>query len=321
MILNSELFIIGKNNKKLKIIKTVNRECPVCSGDKIKELNIVNNIKIVRCINCKMVFADVENSEIDEKNIYTEESFYKYIANEPVYSLAYYDLILEKIQKHFKKKDVKILEFGCGPGFFLRRAKLKNIDAYGCDFSSYSQLAKETFNLNIKVAGIFDAGYKKNEFDVVITHATHEHLSNMYEISENLYQILKPGGIYIISGVPNYNTIPIKVFSNFFKNAPPSHVNFFEKKSLVRFYKKLNLRPISIRTYGISTWTWSILMKIKEKLRKNKNKESIQQTVNKKNISEQKISKIHKIIAKMYIYFHIPGMGRNIEIWGLKEND
>ncbi len=300
------------------MINTQNRVCPVCSGSKIEELNTVNNIKIVRCTSCSMVFADVENSEIDEKNIYTEESFYKYIANEPVYSLAYYDLILEKIQKQFKKKDIKILEFGCGPGFFLRRAKFKNINAYGCDFSSYSQLAKEIFNLNIKVDSIFNIDYKNNEFDVVITHATHEHLSNMYDISLKLYQLLKPGGIFIISGVPNYNTIPIKIFSNFFKNAPPSHVNFFEKKSLKQFYKKLNLSVVSVKTYGVSTWAWSLLMNTKKMFSKNKPRENKQAIIGKQNISEPEITKVHKIIAKLYVYLHIPGMGRNIEIWGRK---
>ena len=174
----------------MKLVRTKYRKCPVCSGIKIKYLHTVNNIKIVRCNNCMMVFADLENDEIDQKNIYTEESFYKYISNEPVYSLAYYDIILEKINRHFKKKEIKILEFGCGPGFFLRRAKVKNVEAYGCDFSSYSQLAKNIFNLNIQVTGIFDADYKQNEFDVVITHATHEHLSNMYEISVKLHQLL-----------------------------------------------------------------------------------------------------------------------------------
>jgi len=167
---------------------TIYRKCPVCSANKVKELNIVNNIKVVRCTNCSMVFADVDNSEIDDKNIYTEDLFFKYILNEPIYSLAYYDLLLLKIKKYFNNKRIKILEFGCGPGFFLRRAKLMNIEAYGCDFSSYSQLAKQYFDLNITIDNIFDAGYQNNEFDVVITHATHEHLSNMHEISNKLYK-------------------------------------------------------------------------------------------------------------------------------------
>lgn len=302
----------------MQIANTQNRACPVCSSNKVKQLNIVNDIKIVRCISCSMVFADIENSEIDEKNIYTEESFYKYIANEPVYSLAYYDLILEKIQKKFKKEEIKILEFGCGPGFFLRRAKHKGINTYGCDFSSYSQLAKDIFKLNIKVDSIFDAGYEDNAFDVVITHATHEHLSNMYEISLKLYQLLKPGGLYIISGVPNYNTIPIKMFSNFFKNAPPSHVNFFEKKSLKQFYKNLSLNTISIRTYGVSTWAWSFIIKMKQKFRKKNKIVNKSSVMVEKDIYEPKITRFHKIIAKVYIYSHIPGMGRNIEIWGRK---
>ena len=295
-----------------------NRKCPVCTTQNVMQLNIVNDIDIVRCTNCKMVFADIENSEIDEKNIYTKEMFFQYIDREPIYSFAYYDLILEKIQRKTDKKGIKILEFGCGPGFFLRRAKLKNIDAHGCDFSEYSQLAKDIFKLNIKVDSIFNAGYKDNEFDVIITHATHEHLGNMYEISDKLYQLLKPGGLYIISGVPNYNTIPIRIFKNFFKNKPPSHVNFFEKNSLSKLYNNLNLKIVSIKTYGISTWAWSLIIRLKQIVSKRNTVKEITSPSQNKTISEPKIKNFHKVIAKIYVNFHIPGMGRNIEAWGEK---
>ncbi len=295
-----------------------NRVCPVCAEKEIRKLNIVNDIEIVRCLKCKMVFADVENSVIEDKNIYTEKMFYKYIAHEPIYTLAYYDLILEKIQKHFDRKNFKILEFGCGPGFFLRRAKLKNIDAYGCDFSEYSQLAKDIFKLNIKIDNIFDADYQNNEFDVIITHATHEHLGNMSEISKKLYDLLKPGGLYIISGVPNYNTIPIKVFRNFFKNEPPSHVNFFEKKTIDNLYNKLNLKVLFKRTYGASTWVWAFMIRLKQIFAKNKTQHKKTPTISTEKKIEPKITKLHRIIANIYINFHIYSMGRHIEIWGKK---
>lgn len=265
-----------------------------------------------------MVYADINNTKIDNSNIYSDDSFYKYIAREPIFSLAYYDLVLEKIQKYFKKEDIKILEFGCGPGFFLRRAKTKNIDACGCDFSDYSRLAKEKFHLNIKINNIFDAGYKNNEFDVVITHATHEHLGNMTEISRKLFELLKPGGLYIISGVPNYNTIPIKFFRDFTNNTPPSHVNFFEKKSIQKLYDSMNLKTISVKTYGMSTWLWILILKIKKIFRKKRILQKNQHSKNNTQISEPKISKIHRLIAKIYVVFHIPCMGRNIEIWGKK---
>lgn len=302
----------------MKTSKTKNRNCPVCSGSKTKYLGVVNKTNIVRCTNCSMVFADVANSEIDEKNIYSEDSFFKYIQNEPIYSLAFYDLVLLKIQKHFKNKKIKILEFGCGPGLFLRRAKLMNIEAFGCDFSPYSKLANKYFNLNITIDNIFNAGFKNNEFDVVITHATHEHLGNMYGISKKLYELLKPDGIFIISGVPNYNTIPIKTFNNFTNNQPPSHVNYFEKKSLIYLYKKLKLNTISIKTYGVSAWSWQLIIKLKKIFSKSKQVKIRKTNFNKEKIKEEKITTLHKIIVFIYIYFHIPKMGRNIEIWGIK---
>ncbi len=294
------------------------RNCPVCDSNTVKKLHFINQIDIVRCKNCKMVYADLRNKEIEEKNIYNEQLFYNYLASEPVYTLAYYDNILEKIEKHFNKKQIKILELGCGPGFFMRRAKLKGFDAVGCDFSPYAQTAKEVFDLNIIVKDIFNAGFNNEEFDVVITHATHEHLSNMHEITSKLYETLKTGGLFIISGVPNYNTMAIKLFKNFYRNMPPSHVNFFEKRSLKIFYRNLGIKPIKIKSYGMSVWAWAIMKWMKSR-KKNKMVESNQSKQMKINIKDVEIRIKHKVIAKIYEYLCFPGMGRNLEIWGVKK--
>ncbi|MEA2042237.1 MAG: class I SAM-dependent methyltransferase, partial [Bacteroidota bacterium] len=225
---------------------------------------------------------------------------------------------LEKIIKKTEKKAVKILEFGSGPGFFLRRAKLKNIEAYGCDFSEYSNLAKDIFDLNITVNNIFDAGYDNEQFDVIYTHATHEHLGDMSEISKKLYELLKPGGLFVISGVPNYRTIPVLLFSNFRNNEPPSHVNFFEKDTIKNFYKTLGLKTLQVKSYGFSTWMWIIVIKLKQLFSVLKPTEVQSRQRITEPPQDPKITKTHRFVAYIYSILHIPGMGRNIEIWGRK---
>ncbi len=306
-------------NKSRAMNKSKHRNCPVCSENYIKHLHLVNQIEIVRCSNCKMVYADVAIKHIEDKNIYNKELFHKYIASEPIYTLAYYDSILQKIKKHFGTNQLKVLELGCGPGFFLRRAKLKGFDATGCDFSPYAQIAKETFDLNIVVSTIFDASFSKEEFDVVITHATHEHLGNMYEISARLNELLKKRGLFIVSGVPNYNTPAIRLFKSFYRNMPPSHVNFFEKRSLSIFFKNLEIRPVKIKSYGMGVWAWTLMQWGKSKVRGKKKAPSQITNPDKQIIDDVKIGQKHMLVAKIYEYLCLPKMGRNLEIWGVKQ--
>jgi SAM-dependent methyltransferase len=267
-----------------------------------------------------MVFADVKNQEIEAKNIYNQELFYQYLSREPNLTLTYYDQILTKIEIYFKSKKIKILELGCGPGFFLQRAKIKGFEAIGCDFSPYAETAAKAFDLNIVVKDIFNAGFEDSNFDVVITHATHEHLSNVLKISKKLYELLKPEGLYIISGVPNYNTIPIRVFKSFYRNEPPSHINFFDKTSLKLLYKTLDLNILSIKSYGLGIWIWQLWYKLKSLLNRKPKNNIPSEKEQKLNKIDFKTSNFHKLAVWVYVNFHIYGIGRNLEIWGKKVN-
>jgi len=79
--------------------------------------------------------------------------------------MAYYDSMIHKILNHLGKKDIKILDFGCGAGFFIRRAWKLNINAVGIDFSPYAQLAKVYFDLEIEVCDISETKFEANSFD------------------------------------------------------------------------------------------------------------------------------------------------------------
>jgi 2-polyprenyl-3-methyl-5-hydroxy-6-metoxy-1,4-benzoquinol methylase len=308
---------VGK--KRINKLKeySADRACPVCECKTAKYIATVNTHNIVRCQKCNMVFADILNTVIEQKNVYTDSSFYGYIENEPIFSLAYYDIVLEKIVKHFKTNKLKILEFGCGAGFFLRRARHKGLDAYGSDFSPYAKKSKQVFNLNIEIENIFNTTYPEKYFDVIYTHATHEHLGDMTAITRKLLSLLKNDGLLIISGVPNFNNILIRLFNNYFKNKPPSHVNFFEKKSINTFFNSLGLKTFSIKTYGMNMSMLYFYLKAK-----SANKAKVQSTYPtealKINTSDLEIKTRHKFIARIYAGLNLPNMGWNIEAWAKK---
>jgi SAM-dependent methyltransferase len=292
------------------------RNCPSCCGTAYKIINKANRIDIGRCSNCSMVYAMLSHANIEENNHYQVDSFYGYLHNEPVFSLAYYDCVLDKIIKHFGHKELKILEFGCGAGFFLRRAKLKGLQCFGSDFSPIAQEAKRVFGLDIEVDSIFSTKYTMGSFDVVYTHATHEHLADMRGITLKLKDLLKVGGVLIISGVPNFNSILIKVFNCFYKNTPPSHVNFFEQKSIRHFLASIGLKPTYTKTYGMNSAM--LYFYYKERWGKREKIKQIVDNEYERIYSEPKIETRHRIIAQVYSKCALPGMGFNIEAWATK---
>jgi hypothetical protein len=86
------------------------------------KLDIVNQIDIVRCADCRMVFADSPSEVIYEHNK-CDEAARGVLPPEPVYTVAYYDDLLRRMTRMVGRTNYALLEFGCGSGMLLRRAR------------------------------------------------------------------------------------------------------------------------------------------------------------------------------------------------------
>lgn len=236
-------------------MKTKYRNCPLCNEINVQILTTLKKTDIVRCLDCNMVFADITVEDTLQKNILSKEEFYKYVKEESSVTRAYYDKLLDTIKYNSKLSGkLKLLDFGCGTGQLLIRAEKKELEAYGSDFSPYAEEAKILFGLNIEIGNILETDYPNNYFDVIVTHATHEHLYNPVNITTKLVKLLKPGGLFVLSGVPNFNILSRRLFNNYYLNSPPGHINFFEKHSINKLFETSNLSRIYIKTYGFDIW-------------------------------------------------------------------
>lgn len=95
---------------------------------------------------------------------------------------------------------IKILDAGCGEGAFIKKLLEKKYNVSACD------IHPENFRLQgIKCKKVDLNGklpYVNNEFDVIISLETIEHLEDPWNMIREIYRILKPGGFTLIS-TPN----------------------------------------------------------------------------------------------------------------------
>ncbi|MGI8582237.1 MAG: class I SAM-dependent methyltransferase [Chitinophagaceae bacterium] len=121
------------------------------------------------------------------------------------------DALLKLINKHFKLKD-KILDYGTGKGFLLEHLfdKYSPIELYACDFTdSLAMQTDKKFQDHKGFKGCtlitnLPSAYEDNFFDFVFLIETIEHLTDNYLHASliEIYRILKPGGILVIT-TPN----------------------------------------------------------------------------------------------------------------------
>ncbi len=148
---------------------------------------------------------------------------------------AGYDLIAEdfsatryKIWSEMKGWDYyirdgqKILDIGCGNGRMMALLADKKIDYFGCDISNkLITLAKRKCQqysfktADFQVADIRSLPYGDNFFDVVLAVAVLHHLphpDNRWQVLQEIYRVLKPGGLLLMNNWYFWNTYANKKY-------------------------------------------------------------------------------------------------------------
>lgn len=128
--------------------------------------------------------------------------------------------LIQLISKYTELNHSKILDWGCGPGRVVRHLPgllESNSIVYGCDYNKESinwcrnNVEKVNFHHN-QLSAVLP--YPDNEFNAVYGISIITHLSEKrhYEWVKELYRVLKPGGILLLTS--HGNNFKIKLDKN-----------------------------------------------------------------------------------------------------------
>lgn len=117
------------------------------------------------------------------------------------------------------RRDMKILEPGCGYGDHLRLFEELGLEVFGLDLSPNSPSLGR--GLNIKVCDIEKEGipYPDNFFDVVYSKSFVEHLHDPESYMRETYRVLKPGGL-MLSLTPDWEASYKKFYDDYTHVSP-----------------------------------------------------------------------------------------------------
>jgi len=147
------------------------------------------------------------------------------------------------IFEKYCKTSKKILDIGCGSGYFLNYGQQREWECYGIEPSKLSSKHAKEMGLNV-LTGVFKDGvYEQSSFDVVHMQDVLEHINHPEKFLENVYKILKENGVLCI-GVPNdFSPLQKILWENLgFKPwwvTAPTHINYFNPDSLKKLLTKL----------------------------------------------------------------------------------
>jgi 2-polyprenyl-3-methyl-5-hydroxy-6-metoxy-1,4-benzoquinol methylase len=213
--------------------------------------------RILKCERCSLVFSSPV-FPAEKLSKFYRESLCNYKDQIP-YLIKTYFKIVEQIKKDLPGNP-KVLEVGCGNGFFLKALVDLNFtkNVFGIEPSSRMILETDlTLRSKIKV-NIFKSDlFPKNSFDLILCFHTLDHMFDPKEFVQGAYSMLKKNG-YIIVVVHDTEGLSVKLFGERSAIFDIEHIYLFNKKTLRKIFTLRNFKIIKVfnlvNTYQLNYW-------------------------------------------------------------------
>ena len=158
-----------------------------------------------------------------------------------------------------EKNNLKVLEIGCGNGFFLEELKDNGFKrVYGIEPGKMSvKKARPDIKKNIKISILKENLFPKNYFDIICCFHTLDHIvePNVF-IKEIKFLLKKNGKVFFV--VHNTSSLSAKLMG---ENSPIfdiEHIYLFNKGNLIKIFKKNNIKNLKVfdikNTYQLNYW-------------------------------------------------------------------
>ena len=200
---------------------------------------------IVRCRRCGLVYMTPRDKAIAAIYEGTADDNY-YLATQAERKESFIrDLDELETISGLAAKRGRILDVGCGYGFFLDVAKERGWEEYGCELGKnhFSFAAKNHPRVfSRELAG---CGFPENIFDAVALYDVLEHLTSPSAFIKTVHKILKADGWLVVS-TPNFLSWPSRLMGRFWHCIVRMHLYYFTPKTIKKFLSENNFKIVKI---------------------------------------------------------------------------
>ncbi|MEK7633731.1 MAG: class I SAM-dependent methyltransferase [Patescibacteria group bacterium] len=182
----------------------------------------------------------------------------KYLENRPMFLAIIRSQEALLFQKYNKLVKEKILDFGCGDGFFAEQVFHKSKINVGLDLFSNDRIKEAVSNKIYKTVKIYDGvtiPYSNNYFNTVVSNCVLEHIPDINQSLKEIYRVLKPGGYFLTSVMTDQwenNLFGSKIFGNKYiehMRKTQVHHNLFSKEKWRIYFEKTGFKIQSVEKY------------------------------------------------------------------------
>jgi len=231
---------VGPDNAETRVA------CVACEGRRLRPLPTYRRAHLVRCRDCGLVFAGRDPSEEELARNYGEYSREDY--DSPITRRRYQEL-LDGFEPY--RRTGRILDMGCGIGFFLEEAESRGWEAHGSEFEPRAVEIVRGKGLRCLQAPLTAGSFEPGSFDVVTAFEVVEHLRDPRAEAETIARALRPGGLFYCT-TPNFSSLSRRLLRDRWRViAYPEHLSYFTPSTLRSWLARYGFSPAKLRTTGI----------------------------------------------------------------------
>ncbi|MCH7535879.1 MAG: class I SAM-dependent methyltransferase, partial [Bacteroidetes bacterium] len=234
-----------KNN-----ITMTHDKCLVCDSINIAPLKGYYEVhELVKCSSCGFVFMEKIPTSEELISYYATYSYSGEDYLSPI-TIKSYQTLLDEFEPY--RKSNKILDVGCGRGWFLLEAKKRGWEVYGTEYSSAAMEICNNEGFNMHGGELDPSNYKDHDFDVITSFEVIEHINTPTKDLSAINKLLRQGGLFYLT-TPNFNSL-LRYYlkSDFNIICYPEHLSYYTKSTLNKAVLQHGFIASEFKSTGIS---------------------------------------------------------------------
>lgn len=225
----------------------LHENCLICGSNLLQSLRRYHAIHLVQCGSCSFVFSQTIPSEKELVDLYSSYGRDDYLS--PVTIKRFHE-ILDRLEK-FRKTN-RMIDVGCGIGYFLEAAKERGWDVYGTEYTDEAVAICRSKGIKMQQGKLNASNYESASFDVLISIEVIEHINNPSEEVEHFSRIVRPGGAVYLT-TPNFNSISRLLLKEKWNVLSyPEHLCYYTPRTIQHLFSRHGFRKMKTETTGIS---------------------------------------------------------------------
>jgi SAM-dependent methyltransferase len=146
----------------------------------------------------------------------------------------------------------RILDIGCGVGFFLEEARAGGWSPFGTEYGRRAVEINRAKGLDVADASTSPLPFEPASFDVVTAFEVVEHVVAPRHELAVVARLLRPGGLFYCT-TPNFNSLSRRLLRDQWGVIEyPEHLNYFTPLTLRRLTERVGLLAVSVSSSGVS---------------------------------------------------------------------